>query len=206
MRGDRALSSPTSAILSPMHMNSWNRLKYKNLTLLVVCTLVIFLLTQWEPFQDILLKIHNLGYLGAFLGGILFVFTFTVALGGIILFSLVDNYSVISIALVGGFGSMVGDLILFRFIKDGLTYELKPLYRKFGGDRITTVFRSVYLRWTLPLVGALIIMSPFPDELGVALMGLSKMKTSHFMVISYVLDVVGIIILLEGIMLFRGMV
>ena len=186
-------------------MNSWNRLKYKNLTLLIVCTLGIFLLTQWEPFQEILSKIHNLGYLGAFLGGILFVFTFTVALGGIILFSLVDNYSVMGIALVGGFGSMVGDLIIFRFVRDGLTDELKPLYRRFGGDRITTVFRSVYLRWALPLVGALIVMSPFPDELGVTLMGLSKMKTSHFIVISYVLDVVGLIILLEGVMLFKAM-
>jgi membrane protein YqaA with SNARE-associated domain len=152
----------------------------------------------------ILSQIHNLGYVSAFIGGILFVFTFTVALGGIILFNLADTHSVIGIALVGGLGSMVGDLLIFRFINDGLTDELKPLYHRLGGEKITVMFQSIYLRWTLPVIGALIVMSPFPDELGIALMGVSKMKTSHFIVISYVLDVIGLFVLLDGILLFKG--
>jgi len=37
-----------------------------------------------------------------------------------------------------------------------------------------------YLSWSLPVIGAVIIASPFPDELGISLMGFSKMKTPYY--------------------------
>jgi uncharacterized membrane protein YdjX (TVP38/TMEM64 family) len=47
----------------------------------------------------------------------------------------------------------------------------------------------------LPIIGALIIISPFPDEIGIGLMGLSKIKKWQFMLISFALNSLGIFII-----------
>ena len=47
-------------------------------------------------------------------------------------------------------------------------------------------------RWLIPFIGALIVASPLPDELGLTMMGLSKMKTSLFIPLSFLLNFFGI--------------
>jgi len=44
------------------------------------------------------------------------------------------------------------------------------------------------------LVGGLIIVSPFPDEIGVSLLGFSKMRTSWFISLSFVFNFTGILL------------
>jgi len=44
----------------------------------------------------------------------------------------------------------------------------------------------------LPVIGALIIVSPFPDELGVTLMGITKIKSYQFLILAFILDVTGV--------------
>jgi len=177
-------------------MKYWQKLKYKNLTLLLLSFLAVYLLANWPPFQELLFDLRALGLLGAFIGGILFVFTFTVALGAVILASLGEVHPVWAIAVVAGLGSLLGDLIIFRFIRDRLLEELRPLYERLGGENLTQILHKVYLRWTLPVLGALIVASPLPDELGVTLMGISNISPRRFAVLSYVLNTLGIFALL----------
>jgi hypothetical protein len=47
----------------------------------------------------------------------------------------------------------------------------------------------------------LIIASPFPDELGLMLMGLSKTNTKVFILLSFVLNFIGILVM--GLLLRR---
>jgi len=164
-------------------MNYWQKLKYKNLSLLFLSVIAAFVLYKWEPFHTALVQVNQLGFLGAFFGGILFVFTFTVAVGGIILFNLTD-------------------LIIFKFVRNKLVDELRPIYDQLGGGHLTNILHTVYLRWTLPIIGALILASPLPDELGVTLMGISGLSTRRFIVISFLLDTVGILLLLAGLSVF----
>src|SRR3989344_5385775 len=124
-------------------MNYWQKLKYKNLTLLFLSFLAVFLLSKWSVFQDLIMRIGELGYLGALIGGILFVFTFTVALAAVILFSLTDFFPLLPLALVAGLGSMLGDFIIFKFVRNRLIEELRPLYNHLGGENLTHIFHSV---------------------------------------------------------------
>lgn len=179
-------------------MASWKEFKYKNITLVLVGLLIAFFLTDYQPFQDLLLKLKELKYLGAFLGGILFVSTFTFGIGIVILTSLTDNFSIFTISLFAGLGAMVGDLLIFRFVKDRVIEEIKPLYQKFGNSRMGKIFYSHLFAWTLPVLGAIIIASPLPDELGVSLMGISNIKTSRFLLISFILNTAGIFFILLG--------
>ena len=62
---------------------------------------------------------------------------------------------------------------------------------------IKKLFHSKYFNWMLPIIGAIIIASPFPDELGVSLIGLSKLSTGKFILLSYVLNSIGIFLVVS---------
>ena len=180
-------------------MQYWLSWKYKNLTLLLISVIIAFFFARYEPFHTFLLNLGNFGYLGAFLAGVLFVSTFTVATGAIILFVLAESLSPIEIGLIAGLGAVVGDFTIFRFIKDNLKKELELIFDHIDGDHhFKKVLHTKYFSWTLPVIGAIIIASPFPDEIGVSLMGISKMKTYQFILISFLLNAIGIFLVVSA--------
>lgn len=180
-------------------MKYWNSYKYKNLTFFFFSILFAFFISRFEAFHSYVLHLGNLGYFGAFIGGILFVSTFTVATGAVILLVLAERLSPIEIGIVAGLGAVVGDFAIFRLIKDNLTEELKDIYNHIDGNHhFQRVLYTKYFSWTLPVMGAVIIASPLPDEVGVSLMGISKMKTFQFLIISFLLNVTGIFLVVSA--------
>ena len=90
---------------------------------------------------------------------------------------------------------MIGDLIIFRFVKDRVSEHLSYLIKVSKTERIVSIFKLKLFRWIIPFVGALVIASPLPDEIGVAMLGLSKMKNSYFILLSFLLNSAGILII-----------
>lgn len=179
-------------------MNKWKSYRYKNITIFLLSIILAIFISRFEAFHTFLLNLGNLGYLGAFIAGILFVSTFTVVTGAVILLVLAEKLSPIEIGIIAGLGAVVGDFTIFRFIKDNLLEEITPFYNRLGGSHLTAVLHSKYFSWTLPVFGALIIASPLPDEVGVSLMGISKMKTYQFLFISFILNALGIFLIISA--------
>ncbi len=169
---------------------------FTNLTLLLISVLVALVLSRNEQFQYLLHHLHGWGYLGAFIAGILYVLSFTAALSIVILISLAEQYSPLEVALLAGLGAVIGDMIIFRFVRDKLKDEMTILYKMFGGNHVTKLLNTPYFGWMTPLIGALIIASPGPDEIGVSLLGLSKMSQTAFMGVSFFLNTLGLTIVL----------
>lgn len=172
--------------------------KYHGLFLLFLSVLFAVWLFHVESFNNFLFSLGELGYIGAFIGGALFVISFTSATGAVILITLSEILSPLEIGIIAGLGAMVGDFTIFRFVKDDLVNEIKPLYKRFGGNHVAHLMHSKYFIWTLPVIGAFIIASPLPDEVGVSLMGLSKMKTYQFLLISFLLNAIGIYLIIAA--------
>lgn len=171
-------------------MRHW---KYKNLTFLFISLLIAYFVLRNETLHSYLLHLGNLGYIGAFLAGILFVSTFTVATGVIILLVLAETLSPMEIGLIAGLGAVLGDFAIFRFVKDDLAREIRQIYNLFDRDNhFKKVLHTKYFSWTFPVIGAIIIASPLPDEVGVSLMGISKLKTYQFLLASFILNTIGI--------------
>ena len=180
-------------------MISWKSYRYKNSTFLFFSLCLAFFILRNEELHSFLLHLGTLGYLGAFLAGMLFVSTFTVATGAIILLVLAESLSPIEIGIIAGLGAVVGDFIIFRFVKDDLAREIRDIYNKFdGGHHLKKVLHTKYFSWTFPVLGAAIIASPLPDEIGVSLMGISKMSTVKFLCISFVLNAIGIFMVVSA--------
>lgn len=174
-------------------MNAFNEVKYKYLSLMGGGIIVAILLGTNQDFHNWVISLGAWEYLGAFVAGTLFVSSFTVATSTVVIAVLSDNIHPLILGVVGGFGAMIGDLLIFKYIKDHLTDELKMLFGKEGTSYIRSVTRSKYIGWTLPIIGVLVIASPLPDELGVSLLGLTNMSRQKFMIISYISNALGIL-------------
>lgn len=176
----------------------WKKWRYKNLTFVFLGIIIAIILSRSELFHSFLLGLGNLGYLGAFIAGILFVSTFTVATGALILLVLAEKFSLLELAVIAGLGAVIGDLTIFKLVKNSLTKELVGIYNHIDGNHhFGKTFHSKYFSWALPVIGAIIIASPLPDELGVSLMGISKMKTYQFLATSFILNFIGITIVIS---------
>lgn len=170
--------------------------KYKNTFFLIVSLVVLFYITGTTFGQQVIHSISKLGYIGSFIAGIFFVSTFTVAPAGVVLFKLGQLYNPFLIALTAGLGAVIGDYLIFRFLKDNVFEEIKPIFMKLGGSSISRIISTPYFAWLAPVFGALIIASPFPDEIGVGLMGISKLKNWQFLTISFLLNSLGILLII----------
>lgn len=172
---------------------SW---KYPN-TVLLLASLIVFIVLLYTPsIQTAITWLGTLGYIGGFICGIFFVSTFSVAPAAVILFHLAEALNPLGIALAAGAGSVLGDLLIFRFLRDGVFEELAPVFRASRvGTRLGELLNNPYFAWLVPVIGAVIIASPLPDEVGIGLMGLSKIRLWQFAVIAFLLDATGILLI-----------
>lgn len=179
-----------------LHLNKrWKHWRYKNTAFLILSLVIFFFLADTPQVKNIITFIGDFGYIGAFFVGILFVSVFTVAPAAVVLFYLAENLNPLGIALAAGTGGVVGDYLILRYLKDRVFNELKPIFINHGGKPLRKLFKTPFFAWAVPILGAIIIMSPFPDEVGIGLMGLSKIRTWKLMGILYLLDVAGIFLI-----------
>lgn len=179
-----------------MFQQRWKNWKYKNTTFLILSLIAFVFLLDRDFFQDFIKSIGALGYIGSFIGGLFFVSVFTIAPASAILFEISKTLDPYLVAIFAGIGAVTGDYIILRILKDKVFAELLPLFRKTGGSFLETIFSSPFFAWMLPLIGAVVIASPLPDELGISLMGLSKIKNWQFILVTFLLNSIGIFVII----------
>lgn len=170
--------------------------QYKNIALLIVSLLLLFFFIDTPLIQNLIKSIGRLGYIGAFIVGIFFVSIFTVSPSAVILFNLAKELDPIAIAVIAGAGAVIGDYLIFRFVKDKLFEEIKPIFANNGFSKlIVRMFKTPFFSWLIPLIGAAIIASPLPDEIGISILGLSKVKNWQFILVTFILNSIGILLI-----------
>ncbi|HLD01789.1 MAG TPA: hypothetical protein VJC10_02835 [Patescibacteria group bacterium] len=162
--------------------------------LLSVC--IAILLAKTGTIDAVLHSFNGSFALTAFLAGILFTSVFTTPIGIASFIVLgIDGYNPFVVALVGALGSLLGDSIIYRFVKIDIVDDIEFIEEKSGFKRVLHIFRKKKYRWITPFLGALIIASPLPDELGIGMLAVSKIKFKYFLIVSYVLNFFGILTL-----------
>lgn len=163
---------------------------------MITASIVIaFFLVSTDAVATFLVSTREMQIVGSFIAGVFFTSVFTtapsiVALGEI---SALGSSAWMT-AAIGALGAVFGDLILFSIVKDRLSEHLASHFRNVKGwSRFSMLMKAKSLRWLSFFIGGLIIASPFPDELGISLLGISKMRTSWFLVLSYAFNFIGIL-------------
>lgn len=168
--------------------------QFANTTLLLAGLAMFFFLAGTPAVHAFLAEIGRWGYVGAFLAGLFFVSTFTVAPAILILFSLAHVLPVVPLAVVAGVGAMLGDYLLFRFVRDRLAAEWAPIFSKIADSPLGRLFSSPFFAWLVPVIGAILIASPLPDEIGVGMLGVAGLESWKMLSLTFVLNTVGILL------------
>ena len=179
--------------MTPHHLR---RRRHSNLLLLLGGFLFAFLLSRFPFFAVFIKEIGKFGYFGAVFSGLLFTSTFTAATGALLLLNFAKTLDPFWLILCGVAGALSADLLIFLFVKDKVVEDITPIYEHFlDKNHLHKIIHTKYFSWTLPVVGALIIASPFPDELGISLMGLSSMSLFQFLLVTLFSHSLGISLL-----------
>jgi len=171
---------------------------YFLLDIIIIFLSVLFavFLVESGTISMILVSVKGLELWGSFVSGMFFTSAFTTPPAIAVLGEIARAQGIFSTAVLGGAGAVIGDLIIFRFIRDRFSLHLLELMRQEGvGKKFRELLRLKYFRWFTFLIGGLIIASPLPDELGVSLLGFSKMKLLWFVSISFIFNSIGILLI-----------
>ena len=164
--------------------------------IIAISILVGVLLHQSSAIRFFLESLFGIYFLiGAFICGIFFASTFTVAIATSFFLSFSQTHNPLVIAAVGGFGAFVGASLIFKFLKDDLVRDFEYLEKHFPQITAKRIIHSKLIFWFAPIVAALMIASPLPDEIGLIVLAGIKLKYKHFVLLSYFLNTVGILII-----------
>ncbi len=176
----------------------WKNWHYHNTAFLILSLVIFFFFADTPYIKSLITWLGNFGYIGAFIAGIMFASVFTIAPATVVLFYLAGSLNPIGIAVVAGLGCMVGDYLILKFLKDRIFGELEPVFLNHGGKPVRKLFKTPYFSWVVPIIGAIIIMSPFPDEVGIGMLGLTKIKTWKLMGLLLLLDIIGVFLIVAA--------
>lgn len=171
---------------------------YPKFTILILTFLITYILFSRYKFFALSNILVSLGYFGTFLTGILFAYSFTAAPSTAVFLILAKTENIYLAGVIGGIGALLGDLLIFKLVRMSFADEIKKLHdEKFfaGISHRTPKAIKTYL---VPVVAALIIASPLPDEIGVSMLAAYPLiSTRLFSVISFVLNTLGIFMVLK---------
>ncbi|MBI4066014.1 hypothetical protein HY412_02400 [Candidatus Kaiserbacteria bacterium] len=165
-----------------------------DIAIIVLSVLVAVLLVQTEVLTNLLASAEQLEIFGAFVAGMFFTSIFTTAPAIAALGEISVMQGIFYTALLGAAGSVLGDLIIFRFIRDRFSEHVSEIMAHQSiWRRFHLLFKRRFFRWFTFLLGGLILASPLPDELGIAVLGFSKMRVKYFALLSFVFNFLGIL-------------
>lgn len=163
----------------------------KDLTLILIGAVLAYVFAR-SGLIDLFIMLLGGSYTASFISGIFFTSAFTIAPSTVALASIAGTTSTMSVAFFGALGAMIGDVIMFLFIRDYLAKDIMASIRPSTLRHIMHSLHFGFFKWTLPIVGALVIASPLPNELGLTLMGLSRMRIGFLLPLSFCLNLIGI--------------
>tara|TARA_Y100000310_G_scaffold329968_1_gene400783 strand:+ start:7775 stop:8305 length:531 start_codon:yes stop_codon:yes gene_type:complete len=158
----------------------------------LILTIILGIYLHFSGILKALIELTgNFGIIGVLISGIFFGYAFTAAPATASLISYTNYFNPIIISFIGATGTMIGDLLIFNIFKKGLPKEVDTIIKSTKLDRL----KKSKFKWLLVGIAGFIIASPLPDEIGVSLLGINKWDTVRFMLLTFSLNFIGILVI-----------
>ncbi|MBI2065336.1 MAG: hypothetical protein HYT62_04800 [Candidatus Yanofskybacteria bacterium] len=165
-------------------------------SVIILCSIALaIVIAELNLIEKLLLVSGNFRIIGSFVGGLFFTSIFTTAPAIVFLGEISQVESILIVALIGAIGAVLGDMIIFYLFRSHVSVDLNELIAQIKIRPFKAALDNKGLHWLEIFIGALIIASPLPDELGIAMIGISKLNTRVFIPISFVFNFAGIFII-----------
>lgn len=172
--------------------------KKRRSILFILSIILSYILLATPYLREYVHSLGEFGYVGAFAVGALFTSFMTTLPATAALFVMGEGLNPFLIALIGAMGAVMGDYIIYRFVKDDFLEEVEDFSPTLKRDIelfSQNVRRSKFLKEFVPLLAGLIIASPLPDELAATMLGITKLDPKKFLLYSYFFNFLGILLI-----------
>lgn len=173
-------------------MDGRNKHLFADLILLTVSIIFAIFIAKTGLAEDFARSFNGYWWLGIIFAGLFFTSIFTAASSVVLLSMFATTTDLLPLAILGGIGATIGDYVIFLFVKDRISKDLEYLMSLSREKRLSMIIKTQLFKFFAPFIGALIIATPIPDELGVAMLGLSRISNKLFLVLVFCLHFVGI--------------
>jgi uncharacterized membrane protein YdjX (TVP38/TMEM64 family) len=168
-------------------------MKYSKIAVFIAAIILAYIIFSNSSIGNFISNLGGLGYAGAFIAGIFYTLGFTSPFSAGFFIDL-NPANIWVMGILGGIGALIGDMLIFGFAR----MYFKDEFKKLGKEKI---FKKLKIRLSnsiIYIVAAILIASPLPDEAGITLIaGLTKIRANIFAILGFILNTIGILILLS---------
>ena len=176
------------------------KFRYPKILILIIAIVASYFIFKSPQIMQYLPVIEKYHYIGIFISGILLVFGFTAPLA-IGLFVSVNPSNIFLAAIVGGAGAAIADIALFNIIKVSFMDEFRRLEKTKIIKEIekdADYFGEKPRHYFMYAFAGIIIASPLPDEVGIAMLsGLGKINQKVLGILAFILHTLAIYLFLN---------
>ena len=167
----------------------------KDFLTLAIGITVAYVLVRAGAMNYLLAFAETMPVLTSFIIGLFFTSVFTVAPASVALAVLATRLPALDVAFWGACGAVIVDYILYTFIRYDVSRDIAGALRKSLRHRLISLSHFGFTRWVVAFLGAAIIASPLPDELAIALLSFARIKPHQFVLLTFVMNFLGIVLL-----------
>lgn len=129
-----------------------------------------------------------------FLSGFFYTSFLTAPLSVVLLISLASSMNPYLLAATAGLGAVAGDLFIVKIFRTIFSAFSFVRHRDFF-KAVKKQLKSYHLDIISIILGSVIVASPLPDELGLILLGVSKLSYFKLALLTFLLNSLGILII-----------
>lgn len=133
-----------------------------------------------------------LKFISPFIAGMLYASFLTSPVSIVMIVILAKTNNPIIVALLAGFGAAFTDLLIVRFFRF-LSKDINLASRELHLKKLVNFLKMWKIEFLVPLAGVFIVASPLPDEIGLMMLGVSKLKYYQLAILTYLLNTAGIL-------------
>ncbi len=169
----------------------------KDFSIVLVGILLAIVLVKTGALQQLLVVTQGAVWFASFLAGIFLSSSLTIAIAALALVQLSQHASPFAIAIIGSAGAVVGDVFVFLFIRDTLGGDVAGYMKERKYKKVIRLFHLNSIKWLALIVGVISIALPIPDEFGLTILSLSKVRTMWILPLSFITTFIEILTIIS---------
>ena len=163
----------------------WNHYKTILIIMIILLTLESYLTGSLQIFFE---RLGEYGYIGGFVSGFLYTYSITTPFAIAAFLILTKTLDFWILIIIGTIGGLVGEYFIYDFSKKEAGKSVKISKNK--KIKIPEI-KSKFLIKISPLIAAIIIATPIPDEFVAFLFGIEKYSLKKFLIFTFVCKLIG---------------
>lgn len=176
------------------------KFKYPKMIGLVIAVILAYFIFTNSIVEKFVSNLGLMGYIGIFLAGIFFGIGFTAPFAAGFFITL-NPQNIWLAAIVGGLGSLIANIAIFKVIETSFKKEFKQLKKTKAIEEIDKIItnnlgKKIKLYLLYIFIG-IVIALPLPDEIAILMLaGFTHIRMFFLAKMSFILHVIGILIFL----------